>query len=52
MTLDEAVEAIGKGVDVAGIGIIVVGAATASALFWLALVAPGRQRHTLCTAGA
>lgn len=33
MTLDEAVEAIGKGVDVAGIGIIVVGAATASALF-------------------
>lgn len=33
MTLDEAVEAVGKGVDVAGILIIVVGAAAASVLF-------------------
>jgi uncharacterized membrane protein len=33
MTLNEAVEAVGKGVDVAGILIIVVGAAVASLLF-------------------
>jgi hypothetical protein len=33
MTLNETVEAVGKGVDLAGILIIVVGAAVASALF-------------------
>jgi uncharacterized membrane protein len=33
MTVDEAVEAVGKGVDVAGILIIVVGAVAASVLF-------------------
>jgi uncharacterized membrane protein len=33
MTLDEAVEAVGKGVDVAGILIIVVGAAVATVMF-------------------
>lgn len=33
MTLDQAVGAVGKGVDVAGIAIIVVGAAAASAQF-------------------
>jgi uncharacterized membrane protein len=33
MSLDEAVEAVGKGVDIAGILIIVVGAMAASALF-------------------
>jgi uncharacterized membrane protein len=33
MTLDETLEAVGKGVDVAGILIIVVGAVAASALF-------------------
>jgi uncharacterized membrane protein len=33
MTLNEAIEAVGKGVDAAGILIIVVGAAVASALF-------------------
>ena len=33
MTLDQAVEAVGKGVDVAGILIIVVGAVAASVRF-------------------
>jgi len=33
MSLDEALEAVGKGVDVAGILIIVVGALAASGLF-------------------
>jgi uncharacterized membrane protein len=33
MTLDEVVEAVGKGVDVAGILIIVVGAADATVMF-------------------
>jgi uncharacterized membrane protein len=33
MTLDEAVEAVGKGIDVAGILIIVMGTVAASALF-------------------
>lgn len=33
MTLDEAVEAVGKGVDIAGIVIIVVGALVASVVF-------------------
>lgn len=33
MTLDEAVEAVGRGVHVAGILIIVVGAVAASVLF-------------------
>jgi hypothetical protein len=51
MSLDEAVEAVGKGVDVAGIGIIVVGAATASALFG-SRSSRRVKRHTLCTAGA
>jgi uncharacterized membrane protein len=42
MSLNEAVEALGKGVDLAGILIIVVGVAVASALF-VGRAPPGRS---------
>jgi uncharacterized membrane protein len=42
MSLNEAVEALGKGVDLAGILIIVVGVAVASALF-VGRARPGRS---------
>lgn len=38
MTLDQAIEAVGKGVDVVGILIIVVGAVAASVRFGMGLV--------------